>query len=270
MKRFLDAFRLLVRYQGISIRGQMQYKASFLLMSAGTFLITGVEFLAILVLFGRFDAIAGWRLPEVAFLYGLVNVAFSLADTFSRGFCVFAGMLKSGDFDRLLLRPRSTALQLAGQELTMRRAGRLTQGLAVLLWSAANLGVAWSLGKTALLLLAILGCCSLFYGIFVLQATLAFWTTETLEIVNCVSYGGVFAMQYPLPIYQAWFRRFLTFVVPIGTVAYFPALALMGKADPLGSPLAFQVCAPLIGAAFLAMALQVWKLGVRRYQSAGG
>ena len=38
-------------------------------------------------------------------------------------------MVKSGDFDRLLLRPRSAALQLAGQELTLRRVGRV--GLSV-------------------------------------------------------------------------------------------------------------------------------------------
>ena len=41
--------------------------------------------------------------------------------------------------------------------------------------------------------------------------------------------------QYPLSIYQRYFRRFFTFVVPLGCVAYFPVVALMGAADPLGS-----------------------------------
>ena len=37
-------------------------------------------------------------------------------------------MVASGDFDRLLVRPRSTVLQLLGQELALRRLGRLVQG----------------------------------------------------------------------------------------------------------------------------------------------
>ena len=55
-----------------------------------------------------------------------------------------------------------------------------------------------------------------------LQATLAFWTTETLEIVNTVSYGGVETAQYPLSIYRPWFRHFFTFVVPLGNGQLLP------------------------------------------------
>ncbi|MEE2831463.1 MAG: ABC-2 family transporter protein [Candidatus Latescibacterota bacterium] len=47
-----------------------------------------------------------------------------LIDATSRGFSSFETMVKSGDFDRLLLRPHSAALQLAGQELSLLRVGR--------------------------------------------------------------------------------------------------------------------------------------------------
>ena len=93
------------------------------------------------------------------------------------------------------------------------------------------------------------------------QATLAFWTTQTLEIVNTVTYGGVETAQYPLDIYRPWFRSIFIIVVPLGSVCYFPAMAIMGKADPLGSSLLFQWLAPLIGVAFLAVAVRVWEFG---------
>ena len=112
----LDDLRLYGRYLAASVRGQMQYRASFAMLSLGYFTITGVEFVAILVLFDRFEGVLGWSLPEVAFLYGMVNIVFAISDAASRGFDTFGTMVKSGDFDRLLLRPRSTALQLAGQE----------------------------------------------------------------------------------------------------------------------------------------------------------
>ena len=41
--------------------------------------------------------------------------------------------------------------------------------------------------------------------------------------------GGVETTQYPLSIYEPWFRKVFTYVVPLGCVSYFPALAIMGR-----------------------------------------
>ena len=239
----LNALCLYGRYIGISFRSQMQYRASFIMLSVGHGVMTGLEFLGIWVLFDRFTALDTWSLPEVAFFYGLINIAFALCDAFSRGFDLFASTVKSGDFDRLLLRPRSTALQLAGQELTLKRIGRITQGLVVLLWASHALELAWTPDKLFLVLLTILGGACLFYGLIVLQATLAFWTTESLEIVNTVTYGGVETAQYPLAIYREWFRRFFTFVIPLACVSYYPALGNLRAPRSLG----FRPVVPMAG-----------------------
>ena len=175
-------------------------------------------------------------------------------------------MVKSGDFDRLLLRPRSTALQLAGQELTLRRVGRLAQGLAILIWASLALDIGWTAANVMLFMGAIAGGAALFLGIVVLQATLAFWTTESLEIFNALTYGGVQTSQFPLTIYRSWFQKIFIFVVPLAAVSYFPSLAIMGRSDPLGSTLLAQYLSPLVGVAFLIVSLQV---GVRHYQSTG-
>ncbi len=264
-----ESVRLYVRYIGLSFRSQMQYRASFIMLSVGQFLVTGVEFIGILVLFDRFERLDAWTLPEVALFYGMINMAFALADATARGFDQFGATVKSGDFDRLLLRPRSTVLQLAGQELTLRRIGRFSQGLVVLLWAAFAMDITWSLDKILILIGAILGGACVFYGVVILQATLAFWTTEGLEIMNTLTYGGVETAQYPLSIYRTWFRRFFTFVVPLACVSYYPALAILERTDPLGSPSAFQWLAPLIGLLFLCLCLHVWRIGVRHYRSTG-
>ena len=237
--------------------------------STGHLVVTGAEFLAILILFDRFGTLEEWNLPEVAFFYGLVNVTFAIADAASRGFDTFGVMVKSGDFDRLLLRPRSTVVQIIGQELTLRRVGRLGQGLAVLLWASATLDFGWTPAKAALFGGAVVGGVAMFSGLVVLQATLAFWTTESLEIMNTVTYGGVETAQFPLTIYRPWFRRFFTFVVPLACISYFPALAIMGRPDALGSPVWLQYLSPLVGLGFLLMSLRVWEFGVRHYRSTG-
>jgi ABC-2 type transport system permease protein len=265
----VGGIRLYGRYLGISVRSQMQYRASFVMLSIGHFLITGVEFATILILFNRFGTLRGWRLAEVGLFYGIVNTAFALSDASSRGFDLFGTMVKNGDFDRVLLRPRSAALQVSGQEVTLRRIGRLSQGLIVLAWSAARLGVAWTAGRILLVVATICSAVCLFFSIIVLQATAAFWTVETLEMFNTLSYGGVQTAQYPIAIYRTWFRKFFTFVVPLAAVSYFPGLVVLGKADPLGTGRLFQCLAPLAGPAFLGLSLFVWRFGVRHYQSTG-
>ena len=59
----------------------------------------------------------------------------------------------------------------------------------------------WDAATVALAVWAVAGGVALFSGILVLQATLAFWTVESLEIANMLTYGGVQAAQYPLNIY---------------------------------------------------------------------
>ena len=265
----LDSLRLYLRYVGTSLRAQMQYRASFVLYAFSHFLATGVEFLAIWALFDRFGSLEQWSLAEVALFYGMVSVAFALAEAVARGFDLFPGMVRTGEFDRVLLRPRSTVLQLAGRELQLMRIGRFSQGLIVLLWAASALDVAWTPAKVALAIAAMLGGACIFSGIFVLQATMAFWTIETLEIANTVTYGGVEAAQFPLTIYKPWFRRFFTFVIPLATINYFPAHAILGRADVLGSPAAVHWLAPLVGVGFLLVSLQVWRFGIRHYRSTG-
>ncbi|MEJ0064894.1 MAG: ABC-2 family transporter protein [Caulobacteraceae bacterium] len=88
-----------------------------------------------------------------------------------------------------------------------------------------------------------------------MQATLSFWTVESLEVANVLTYGGEAAAEYPLNVYAGWFRDFLVFAVPIGCVTYLPMLAAMGRADPLGSPSWIGPLAPLAGFLFLGLAL---------------
>lgn len=265
----MNDLRLLLRYLGLSVRSQLEYRASFLMLSAGYLLITMLEFLSVWVLFSRFGNLQGWSLPEVALFYGIVNIAFALGESGARGFDVFSVMVKAGDFDRLLLRPRSTALQVAGQELTLRRVGRLLQGSCILGWSASALQLHWSPLQYLLLGGSILGGACLFYGLMIIQATVCFWTTEPLEFMNAFTNGGVFASQYPFSIYREWFRRFFTLVVPLSCVSYYPALALLGRADPLGSGATVHWLAPLVGLLFLVLCLRLWNWGVRHYRSTG-
>lgn len=71
------ALALYARYVGISVRAQLQYRASFAMRTAGQLMVTGIEFLGIWALFDRFGSMSGWSLAQVAFFYGMADVIFA-------------------------------------------------------------------------------------------------------------------------------------------------------------------------------------------------
>ncbi len=263
------ALRLYFRLITISMKSQLQYRVSTALMTFGHFATCTLEFVAMWALFSRFGQVREWRLAEVCVFYGVINCAFSVAEAFTRGFDTFPGMIKSGAFDTMLLRPRSTVLQMLGAEFQLMRFGRLIQGVAVLLWGIMALGLECHAWQVALLLAATLGGVCLFSGLFVLYATLSFWTVESLELFNVLTYGGVETAQYPVTLYRPWVRWFFTLAVPLAAINYFPLHAVLGRADAMGSTVAMQCLSPLVGVLFLMFSLQVWKFGVRHYCSSG-
>ena len=76
-----------------------------------------------------------------------MSISFAIADSISRGFDIFGtAFVKTGTFDRVLLRPRATALQLLGHELRMNSVGRLFQGVLVMAIAANLSAISWNTG----------------------------------------------------------------------------------------------------------------------------
>jgi ABC-2 type transport system permease protein len=266
----MNALALYGRYVVTSLRAQAQYPTATLMLTAGHCAATSIEILGVFALFNRFGSVGGWTFGEAAVFYAMVNITFSLADMLSRGFEVFGtDFVRTGAFDRVLLRPRAAALQLAGHEVRLSRLGRLVQASVVLIIATRLVPIAWDASTVAIAVWAVAGGVALFMGILVLQATLAFWTVDSLEIMNVLTYGGVQAAQYPLNIYAAWFRRVLTFGLPLASVAYYPVLAILRRPDPLGAPDWLLPFTPLAGFAFLAASFIAWRAGMARYSSTG-
>ena len=166
-------------------------------------------------------------------------IGFSTAEIVGRGFDLFSHQVRRGDFDRLLLRPRHTVLQVAGAEFAFARLGRWLQAAVILVWGLASAGIPWTPLRVLLLAETMAGVTVLFLGVFVATAAITFWTVQSLELFAIVTNGAVDAGSYPVTVYRRFLRRFLFFIVPIGTVTYFPGGGPPGPPRPLGhAPLA--------------------------------
>ena len=257
MKVYLKTILMLIKMQ-------LEYRKAFIISVIGSFLITFLLTISVYFLFEEFNQIGDWTFYEVAFLFGMVFLNFSLSEMFLRGLDHFDNVIKNGEFDRILIRPQNALLQSTCMEFDFSKIGRMVQCICVIVIALLNINIDWNLFRVLVFVLMNLGCFIIFLGIFILKASFCFWTVDGLEFMNILAEGGKKVAQYPIDIYAKWFRIFFTFIVPFGLVNYYPVLYLFGKVDNF-----YYGFIPICTVIFLIPCICVWKIGVKHYESTG-
>ncbi len=262
----LFAYGLIVR---MWVRSALAYRTSFVMMAVGNFAANGLDFVAIMLMFSRIDALGGFSLPEVAFLYGTSGVSLGLADLLLGSVEGLGRRVRDGTLDTLLLRPVPVFAQIAADRFALRRLGRITQALLVLGWSLPLLQVDWTLGRVLMVPLMALCGAAIFAAVFTAGAAFQFWAQDAAEVQNSFTYGGNAMLQYPPTVFARELVRGVTFLVPLAFVNWLPALRLLGRPDPLGLPGWVDFMGPVVAALMCAGAGLAWRLGLRAYRSTG-
>lgn len=260
----MNGLWLYMRYVGIHVRSAMQYKVSLLLSVVGKFFVSFSVFLGIYFMFQRFHQVEGFTYEEALLCYGTILLEISIAEMVARGFDQFSSMVRQGEFDRVLVRPRSHVLQVLGSKFELTQLGRIVQGIVLFIYAIVKAEISWNGWKILTIIFMLVGGAALFSGLFLIYAALCFFTLEGLEFMNVFTDGGREFGRYPIGIYGKRMLQFCTFVVPYALVQYYPALYLMGRAEGIG-----YVFLPLLACLFLMPAYVLWRIGVRHYQSAG-
>nr|WP_247721460.1 ABC transporter permease [Streptomyces sennicomposti] len=266
MREGLRAYRLIA---AMWIRSTMAYRVSFLMTTVGNFAASGLDFAAILLMFSRVDALGGYSLPEVAFLYGLTTVSFGLADLAIGSMDRLGRRVRDGTLDMLLVRPAPVLAQVAADRFALRRLGRVTQGLLVTGYALSRLDLHWTLPKLLLMPVMLLSGGGIFCAVFVAGAAFQFAAQDASEVQNAFTYGGTTLLQYPPTVFAKELVRGVTYVLPLAFVNWLPAAYVLGRPYPLGLPAWTAFASPLVAAACCALAGLAWRAGLRSYRSTG-
>lgn len=258
--------KLYLKYFSIHMRSVMEYKTSFILTTIGQCLTTFFSFLSMYFLFIRFGSIKTYTFNEVLLCFSTISMSFSIAECFGRGFDSFSNMIANGEFDRIMVRPRNEILQVLGAKIEFTRVGRLLQAMVIFIYSIKTCKVKWNIDKSFTLSLMIAGGICLFFCLFMINASICFFTLEGLEFMNIFTDGGRELAQYPLDIYKDWVLKFFTFIVPLAFINYYPFLYIIGRTSGNG---AFYMLSPVFSFLFLVPSYLLWKFGVAHYKSIG-
>ena len=256
--------KLYFKYVGMLLKCQMQYKASFIMTAIGQFLVSFTAFLGVYFMFNRFNSVNGFEFSEILICFSITLMAFSLTECFVRGFDVFPNLIKSGNLDRILVRPRNEIFQVLTSNIDFSRIGRLLQSILMLAIAVPISRIVWTFDKVITVILMIVGGIAVFSSLFVLYAGISFFTIECLEFMNIFTYGSREFGKYPLSIYGDRVLKFLTYVIPIALFQYYPFLYLIGRSDNIG-----LIFLPLLGFVFMIPCYCLFKFGLSKYKSTG-
>jgi ABC-2 type transport system permease protein len=251
------------------IRSTMAYRTSFVITVFGNLLLTGLDFVAILLMFSQVDSLGGWTLPEVAFLYGLSATAFGFADLVLGSMDVLGGRIRDGSFDTLLVRPAPVLAQVGADRFALRRLGRITQGVLVLGWALPAVDVDWTAPKVLLVPVVLVSGAVIFGALFVAGAAFQFVAQDAAEVQNAFTYGGNTLLHYPPTVFGKDLVRGATFVLPLAFVNWVPAAYVLERPYPTALPQWAAFAPPLVAVGCCALAGLAWRAGLRSYRSTG-
>jgi len=262
---FIDGFSMYLKYVKINFLTNLQYKG-WPIMFFSTLLTVITDPIATFFLFARFGNVGDWSIERIMLVYAMAVTSYGLAEGFFRGYDYFPWrMIRSGDFDRLLLRPRTLFVQIAAAYFHIHRFARVAGGLFAIIWSLSRMGIVLGPVDIIMLLLALIGGMLAYGGIFVLISGIAFYTIQGLDWISIVTNGSYQVTRCPIEYLPKALRYFFTFFIPMFVVSYYPAAAVCGWGEPYWK----GFLALPAGLGFMLISICVWRVGVGHYKSTG-
>ena len=260
----LKEFRLYGYLIKIHLLSGLEYKGWIMFLQVIFTVIS--EPIAIVFMFGRFGNIGDWTVERILLIYAIAVTSFGLAECFCRGFDSFPWqMVRGGNFDRVLLRPKSLFTQVAASVFHIHRFARVFTGLGIILWACSRLEIVFSLYNIAMLVFALIGGFLTYAGVFVFSAGISIFTVGALDWIYIFTNASYETTRIPVDHMPRMMRNMFTFFMPMLVISYFPASAIGGWG---GAVWRGWLALPA-GAVFLCASMIIWRIGVRRYTSVG-
>jgi len=257
--------KLYFKFMKMHILSGLEYKGWWMMCIQTAFAVI-TDPIAVVLMFSRFGGVGRWTMEQILLIYAIAVTSYGLAESFCRGFDYFPWkMIQSGDFDRLLLRPRSLFIQVASSYFHLHRLPRPLTGLAAIIWLLARMNIPFSLFNFIVLLTALTGGLCAYIGVYIMTSGIAFFTVKGLDWIYIFTNASYQVTRCPVEYMPKILWGAFTFFMPMLVISYYPASAICGW----GEPLVTGFLALHAGLAFLGFSLVIWNIGVRHYASTG-
>ncbi|MFD1020592.1 ABC transporter permease [Thalassobacillus hwangdonensis] len=256
--------KMFTQYMGQYMKTRLQYRTDLVVEFLSDLLFQAVNLVFILVVFGHTQLLAGWSREEIIFIYGFFLVPYAIFSAFFNIWDFNDRYIIKGEMDRILTRPIHSLFQVILERMELESLFGMITGVSIMIYAGIRLDLTLSWYDPILFLLMVIGGALVYGGIFVMLASIGFYSDAKTAIMpmmyNIGNYG-----RYPVDIYNGVIRFVLTWILPFAFVGVYPSAYFLGREEWYG----YAFLTPVIGVAFFLIAIFVWNQGVKQYRGAG-
>lgn len=256
---------ILAAYFGQFLKARLAYRADFFLDSLGVIAALAVQLTFLGVLYGKIRSLAGWSFDQLVLIQGFSMVPLGIFNLISMNVWQFSERhLVEGRFDRVLLRPVDPLFQILFESFNVAALNEIVLGLLLMVAAGERLGIHPGPADFAALPVLAVSAATVYLGVFVILMSVSFWFEDRLGIGPPV-YNMIRFARYPVTIYHPAVRILLSWVVPFGFAAFYPATRFLRVHEFH----VFVALTPVMGAVCLGVAARMFRAGMKRYTSTG-
>jgi len=239
-----------------NLQSVMEYRVSFITQVIGMLLNNFIYLSIWIIFFDRFKEVRGWGISDMYLTFGVLASAFGLVALLFGNAFTLSEIINQGRLDYYLSLPRPVLLHTVSSRMISSGMGDFTYGFV-----SYALSGQYTWDGFLRFILATLLAATVFASFLILVQSLAFWmgviSNLSSLLINAIITFGI----YPITLFDNYAKLILFTVIPAAFVGAIPAEFIRA--------FTWQTLAELLlgAVAFLFMAVTIFRLGLKRYES---
>ena len=242
-----------------NLQSVMEYRIAFLLQVFGMMINNAIYFLIWVIYFDRFKEVRGWGINDMFVTYGIIASGFGLVSLLFGNVFNLGEVIAKGRLDYYLSLPRPVLLHTVASRSIASGLGDFTYGFV-----SYALSGQYSLSGLGRFLVGTLCAAAIFAAFMILVQSLAFWIGNSSYLSSMALNAIITFAIYPITLFDNTAKLILFTLIPAALMGALPAQFVHSFT---WGTLAEIFLGSLI---FLGMAVAVFGLGLRRYESGSG
>lgn len=260
----------------MSIKSRLTYKTDTIIGIFGFIVTNTINFLALYLTISSVNIIDGYTIENLIFLYGLCLIPKGIDHILTDNLWTLSQkMVRLGQLDKYLIKPLNTFFQIIAETFQLEGFGEIILGIIFLSIFAPAQNIIWSFNNILGLIIAELLSCFLFLDLKSITSFTAFWLKKSNHIMNTV-YNICDTARYPSILNIKIVKEILLYIIPYSLFLFCPIACLLnpsGKTNLIfGIEMnIFQVNLILLSYIIILSSIAIieWKIGIKKYESAG-
>ena len=242
-----------------NLQSVMEYRVAFLLQVFGMMINNAIYFLIWVIYFDRFKEVRGWGINDMFITYGIIASGFGLVSLLFGNVFNLGEVIAKGRLDYYLSMPRPVLLHTVASRSIASGLGDFTYGFV-----SYALSGQFTLDGLGRFLVGTLCAAAIFAAFMILVQSLAFWIGNTSYLSSMALNAIITFAIYPITLFDNTAKLILLTLIPAALMGALPAEFVHTFS---WSTLTEIFLGSLV---FLGLAVAVFRMGLRRYESGSG